>query len=271
MAKDIKLDISPQEVENLKTILWYISVLSGGPQNLEQNTQYAKQLGQLIQTVLAKPPYSIRYLCSISVLDYSNGYKASARDSGRLLNEAECELVGRGELDPKYRQGHPDEEAYTHGIYLNAQLPRLRLGNIKIAQLNDLAIYVFLLVHAHSKIFEKLADESFSMDLSDLECINKLDEILCDTLQVRKLNNALASSLKEMNGDLNELREMLDSVKPAKNTVKANFFSSDRNEKNANAGIKSTVVNFLTMIYELFKKLIDAIASCFARKTPQPQ
>ena len=122
MPKDKKFNISAQEIENLKTISWYISTLSGGAQNLEQNSQYAKQLGQLIKTVLAKPPYSIRYLCSISELDYSNGYKASARDSRRLLNETECELVGRGELDPKYRQKHPDEDAYVHGIDLNAQI-----------------------------------------------------------------------------------------------------------------------------------------------------
>ena len=138
------------------------------------------------------------------------------------------------------------------------------MGNITPDQLYSLAIYVFLLVHAHAENLAKLTGESFSIDISKLERSDRLDETLCNSAILNQLNRGIVPVLKEINISLKELCEQLPpSARPANN-----FFTRDLNGK---AGTKSIVVNFLTTIYELFKKLIDAIASCFSPKTPQPQ
>jgi hypothetical protein len=251
--------------ENIGVISWYISLLSHEPQDLQQNSVYAKRLGELIKHTLNAEPYSVRFLCAINELDFGSS------DVQKLSFDEECELVGRGELDPKFRNSHDDVLCYQYGGSIKMELRHLRVSDISVDNMKSLALYVYLLLHSQIGEITKFTNQPFGVDLNFnvLQGYGGFDGLLCDRTMTANISHSLLPKLMELNIPLKELSDQLnqaaehssekESTEPSYEQPRASFFS----HSGENYGFWSILKDILYAIISFFKAIADVFLSCF--------
>lgn len=217
MANDT---FSPLEI--IDVIAWYISVLNGDRQDLQKNNIYAAKLGKLIKNRLGQSsPYDISHLCDISNLSST----FAERCGGSIDLNAECELVGRGKLNPKYRHNISDIGAYGHAVWLKGSLHTFRKSKIPSEEIEKMAIYVYLIIHSMrevisnypgtNKLFKITFEKDSRFQWASISSNPSIDELLRQEKYLTMMQQELVPVLKELRDLINKIRDDLTPKRPA--------------------------------------------------------